>query len=549
MTRLDRRAFLAAAVSAAVGLGSGLVAGRQWGRADEAGVDAVDLGLAGAAAGALGISAGLLLGRRSRGPAEGQSIDIVIIGAGVAGTLAAYRLAARYPTKSIAIFESRSRIGGRLWSVPVPPVKNEMAELGGMRTPFQHRETLELIDELGLSTHPAPAVAPGNFVRLRGTRLRRRDVTHAGQFPYALRPDLASLSPDAFFVRLAEAVGLEDLSKVGADETGEWLDGLSHHGTRLSFITAGELLEAEFGSEGAAFLQDWIGYELADLSASKWLGTVLAVSDAQYMGLDGGMQRIPLTLADRATEAGVSIHLGWRALSVTDDPDSSGGLTVHFGHPTESGTRTVRAGTVILAQSGSSMRRLWFNSPILQQSAVLSRALSHLVENDSVKIYLAYDRAWWRDLGLEPGKSVSDGPLRQTIYLQEDPSGASLIMASYSFGRHALRAFPSLEASPTEQDAGRLDDAVIRAVTEALSEMHGVAVPLPIDGRGTHWGDTAVGSDIPLWGPGVEPWKMTKDLIAPLDRRRLFICGDALSLNQGWVLGALQTTAHVLDRL
>jgi len=45
-----------------------------------------------------------------------------------------------------------------------------------------------------------------------------------------------------------------------------------------------------------------------------------------------------------------------------------------------------------------------------------------------------------------------------------------------------------------------------------------------------------------------EPWKMTKDLIAPLDRRRLFICGDALSLNQGWVLGALQTTAHVLDR-
>ena len=41
---------------------------------------------------------------------------------------------------------------------------------------------------------------------------------------------------------------------------------------------------------------------------------------------------------------------------------------------------------------------------------------------------------------------------------------------------------------------------------------------------------------------------MTKDLLAPIDRRRLFICGDALSLNQGWVLGALQTTAHVLDR-
>ncbi len=547
MPGLERRAFIAAAVAASVGIGSGLVAGRQWGRSASDEVEGIDVGLAAATAGAVGIGTGLLVGRRTRGPAQGQSIDIVIIGAGVAGTLAAHRLAARYPNKSIAVFESRSRIGGRLWSVPVPPVENEMAELGGMRTPFQHRATLDLIEELGLTTHPAPASAPSNFIRLRGTRLRRRDVTHAGQFPYRMRPDLAALPPDAFFARLAESVGLHDLSTVGGDETGDWLDGLRHHGTRLSFITAGELLEAEFGAEGAAFVQDWIGYELADLSASKWLGTVLAVSDADYMGLDGGMQRIPLTLAERASEAGVSIHLGWQAISITDDPTAAGGLTVHFGIGTEPGTRTVRAGSVILAQSGSSMRRLWFNSPILQQSAVLSRALSHLIENDSIKIYLAYDRPWWRDLGLEPGRSVSDGPLRQTIYLQEDPSGASLIMASYSFGRHAFHTFPSLESSPTEQSGGQLDDTVIREVTDALSEMHGIAVPLPINGRGVRWGDTSIGSDIPLWGPGVEPWKMTRELIAPLDRRRLFVCGDALSLNQGWVLGALQTTAHVLD--
>ena len=547
MSKVDRRAFIAAAVAASVGIGSGLVFGRHWGRGPSGDTRAIDLGLAAATAGAVGIGTGLLVGRRTKGPAEGQSIDIVIIGAGVAGTLAAHRLAARYPTKSIAVFESRSRIGGRLWSVPMPPVENELAELGGMRTPFQHRATLDLIEELGLTTHPAPASAPSNFVRLRGTRMRRRDVTHAGQFPYQMRGDLAALPPDSFFTLLAESVGLHDLSKVGGDETGDWLDGLRHHGTKLSFITAGELLEAEFGAEGAAFVQDWIGYELADLSASKWLGTVLAVSDADYLGLNGGMQRIPLTLAERASEAGVDIHPGWQAISITDDPESAGGLTVHFGIKTESGTRTVRAGTVILAQSGSSMRRLWFNSPILQQSAVLSRALGHLIENDSIKIYLAYDRPWWRDLGLEPGRSVSDGPLRQTIYLQEDPSGASLIMASYSFGRHAFHTFPSLESSPTEQAAGKLDDAVIREVTDALSELHGITVPLPIDGRGVRWGDTTIGSDIPLWGPGVEPWKMTRELIAPLDRRRLFVCGDALSLNQGWVLGALQTTAHVLD--
>ncbi|MFM7145100.1 MAG: flavin monoamine oxidase family protein, partial [Actinomycetales bacterium] len=256
-----------------------------------------------------------------------------------------------------------------------------------------------------------------------------------------------------------------------------------------------------------------------------------------------------VTLAQRAQDAGVGLHLGWQALSVTDDPGSDGGFVVHFGRHGEAGTRSIRAGTVILALSGSSMRRLWFNSPMLQQSAVLSRALSHLFENDSVKIYLAYERPWWRDLGLEPGKSVSDDPLRQTMYLHEDPQGHSLILASYSFGRHASHAFPTLESSPMEQEAGHLDESVIRDLTDALSRMHGVAVPMPIDGRGFRWGDNTVGSDIPLWGTGIEPWKLTDMLIAPLDRRRLFICGDALSLNQGWVLGALQTTQQVLARI
>ncbi len=547
--RLERRSFLAAAAVGAAGIGVGLLAGRRWDAPVSASADALDIALAGATAGTLGVGSGLLLGRRRIGRDPADSVDIAIIGAGVAGTLAAYRLSARHPSLSIAVFESKERIGGRLWSMPVAGVTNQVAELGGMRTPLQHKESLDLIAELGLTTHPVHAVSPENFVQLRGHRMRRGDVTHAGQFPYRLPSDLASLAPGDFIPRLAEAVGLSDLSLVGGDESGAWLDGLAYGGTKLSYLTAGELLEGEFGLEGAAFLQDWIGYELCDIAASKWIGTVLAVSDERYVGLDGGMQGIPLAMATRASEAGVGINLGWHAISITDDPQQSGGLTLHLGRAGESETRTLRAGTVILAQSASSMRRLWFNSPILQRSTVLSRALSHLVENDSIKIYLAYERAWWRDLGLEPGKSISDGPLRQTIYLPEDDQGHAMLLASYSFGRHCIHTFPDLESSPMDVDPGRLDPTVIRGVTDALSELHGMSVPLPIDGRGMRWGDNTFGSDIPLWGPGIEPWTLADDLAAPVDRRRLFVCGDALSLNQGWILGALQTTSHVLDRI
>lgn len=550
MRPLERRAFLAAAATGAAGIGAGLLVGRRLDEpADVRRADAVDVGLAGLTAGAVGIGAGLLWGRSQARRRPPERVDIAIIGGGVAGTLAAYRLALRHPDVSIALFEVRERIGGRLWSVPVAPVTNEVAELGGMRTPMQHRQTLDLIAELGLRTHPVHAVSPENFVRLRGHRIRRGEVSSAGQFPYRLPDDLASLAPAAFIERLAHAVGLDDLSLVGGDESGAWLDGLSYRGARLSYLTAGDLLVEEFGAEGAAFLQDWIGYELSDIAASKWLGTVLSVSDEDYVGVDGGMQGIPITLAGRAAEAGVSISLGWQAISITDDPDQSGGLTVHLQQAGQTHTRSLRAGKVILAQSGSAMRRLWFNSPILQRSAVLSRALSHLVENDSIKVYLAYERAWWRDLGLQPGKTVSDGPLRQTIYLPEDDQGRSMVLASYSFGRHSLRAFPGLESAPDDTESGRLDAEVIRDITEALSDLHGVRVPLPVDGRGVRWGDNTLGNDIPLWGPGVEPWTMTDALAEPLERRRLFVCGDALSLNQGWVLGALQTTDRVLDHI
>ena len=57
--------------------------------------------------------------------------DVAIIGAGIAGTYAAWKL--RYQNMSITVYEYSNRTGGRLHTVHLPEAPDINVELGGMR--------------------------------------------------------------------------------------------------------------------------------------------------------------------------------------------------------------------------------------------------------------------------------------------------------------------------------------------------------------------------------------------------------------------------------
>jgi monoamine oxidase len=44
--------------------------------------------------------------------------DVIVVGAGMAGLSAAYRILTQRPGTNLLILESRGRIGGRIWSIP-----------------------------------------------------------------------------------------------------------------------------------------------------------------------------------------------------------------------------------------------------------------------------------------------------------------------------------------------------------------------------------------------------------------------------------------------
>src|SRR6478736_9998651 len=74
--------------------------------------------------------------------------DVVIIGAGAAGTTAANEL--KKAGLSVVVLEARDRVGGRLWT---DVIDGAMLEIGGQWVSPDQQALIDTIDELGLETY------------------------------------------------------------------------------------------------------------------------------------------------------------------------------------------------------------------------------------------------------------------------------------------------------------------------------------------------------------------------------------------------------------
>ncbi|MFE6158755.1 FAD-dependent oxidoreductase [Streptomyces sp. NPDC056486] len=83
------------------------------------------------------------------GAEPGGELDVVVIGAGVAGLSAARVLADA--GKNVIVVEARSRIGGRLWTQP--DAMSVPIELGAQFIHGRNASTWELVRQLGLQTY------------------------------------------------------------------------------------------------------------------------------------------------------------------------------------------------------------------------------------------------------------------------------------------------------------------------------------------------------------------------------------------------------------
>nr|UMO78631.1 NAD(P) binding domain containing protein [Pandoravirus belohorizontensis] len=117
-----------------------------------------------------------------------ETVDVLIVGAGVSGLFAAARIREYYPHLTVAVVERGAIVGGRLQSLRVEGSKTAV-ELGAMRTfPDIDHYTAAVLRMTGVATVEVPYVTPRNIAYLRGERTRMRDLPKVAGRLYNLPP-------------------------------------------------------------------------------------------------------------------------------------------------------------------------------------------------------------------------------------------------------------------------------------------------------------------------------------------------------------------------
>jgi Flavin containing amine oxidoreductase len=528
----------------------------------------------------------------ANGPRNDEILDVAVVGGGVSGIYSAWRLltAAPHGTRPrIAIFEGSTRLCGRLLSVTPPGIPHTRVELGGMRFTPSHVCVAGLTRYLGLTSVPFPVHEPENIAFLRGRALRFQDLDDPGLLPYDLLPD--ERTPTALangMTALAAQRTLRTMLNKDVDlATVDWpriARTERYHGQLLREVSLSFLMQRNLSTEAVEFATDTSGYDQIlriwnGADGFPWnLGDFGTTVD--YFHVQPGYDALPLTMADRFTDAGGTIHLSCRLTSLheTSLADGSKAIALQFAGTLDG--RRILARRVILAMPRRSLELIDARGTVLADPAV-QNLIRSVTPVPLFKLAICYPYPWWqtidpvpiksgattRWLKLTKGETICDLPVRQCYYWAVDPKTQNGVVLIYDDGkdleywatlRDVRTATPFADNRPAAETASNewtMHPAPARMVQEAHRQLlliHGVSdrpdIPQPYAAAYRDWGEDPYGGGANYWHLHVDSQHVSEAILQPKPPVPVYICGEAYSHNQGWVEGALETADALLER-
>lgn len=344
---------------------------------------------------------------------------VVIVGAGIAGLSAAYRLSsAGVPVRLI---EAQDRVGGRMYSLRNFFPDGQVAELGGELIDTNHVTIRGLAAELGIELNDLAAEDPGIATELYyfdGVRRSEREIVEAFR-PIAARieADLATIRGDD--VTWDAANGAERLDSL---TIAQWLDQNGVTGWIRSLLDIGYTTE--------------FGLEIAEQSALNLLTMIdtepdpfriFGESDERFH-VSGGNDRITSALADRV---GAAIETGTFLEAITEEFDGSFTLSVRRNGVSSS----IRAPQVLITIPFTLLRDVEIRMSLPR---VKRESIAHLGYGTNAKLMVGFDRRLWREQFRSNGSVLTDLPFQLCWETSRAQSGASGILTNFTGGEHGL---------------------------------------------------------------------------------------------------------------
>ena len=346
-----------------------------------------------------------------------QRVDVVVVGAGLAGlTAARATLAAGL---SVLVLEARDRVGGRLLNHTLEG--GAVVELGGQWVGPTQDRVLDLADELNVGLFPTYVegehyLAVGGEVKRYGGDdflLPEDALADVGETQQRLAQMVAEVPLDEPW-RAAEAAAWD------AQTVDAWLAANSKTEVGLGYWRT--LVPALFCAEASEIsLLHFLFY----LRSGGTLDRLVATSGgAQESRLEGGSQRLASLLADQLSDV---VRLGAPVTAIRQDDE--GVDVTHDGGG-------VKAGRAIVAIPPTLAGRIRYSPPL----PPLRDQLTQQVPMGYVtKVQVAYPEPFWRAEGLSGSVFSLDDEV-SVIFDNSPPDLSCGVLLGFLEGAHARRA-------------------------------------------------------------------------------------------------------------
>jgi monoamine oxidase len=373
-----------------------------------------------------------------------NGLPVVIIGAGIAGLTAAYRL--RQAGVPVRLLEAQERVGGRMWSQRGAFADQQVIELGGELIDTGHEAIRSLAAELGLELDDLAVEPPEISTELwyfGGALHSEEEIIEAFRpVAAAIMRDMQNVGEEITTYDPAGATQLDRMT------IAEWLDRHGISGWIRTLLDVGYTTEfgLEIDQQSALNLLTMISTDPDEF-------LIFGESDERFH-VRGGNDLITSRLGELVSD---SIETGVLVEAIRSRSDGALVVSTRRG----AGREEITAGHLIVTTPFTMLREIDLQ---IGMSAAKRRAIDTLGYGTNAKLMIGFDERVWRTRHGSNGSVLADLPFQLVWEASREQPGRAGILTNFTGGRQGITLG---EGSAAEQAA--------RVVAELESVFPGIS--------------------------------------------------------------------------